>query len=235
MDESSADAARIWADLDEPWQEAFWQAWEALRAGNIAVGACASTPDGEIICAARNRVCDNSGPVGEVFGSALAHAEINVLAQLPFRGHGPVVLTTTLQPCLQCAGAIQFARINTVRFAGADRLWDGYHEFSKLSTIEAWRSQPLRLGPRADELGAFATLISRFGPTLTPDYEQVLRALGEGQTVDLVREMERDGEVALLAGMEVEDAFGYLWPRLQELLTLLPGPGMSDPRPRVRD
>ena len=47
-------AVRIWAGLDEPWQDAFGQAWEALRTGNIAVGACASTADGEIICSARN-------------------------------------------------------------------------------------------------------------------------------------------------------------------------------------
>jgi hypothetical protein len=44
--------------------------------------ACAATPDGEIVHAARNRVTDMSGPPGEVFGSSLAHAEINVLARL---------------------------------------------------------------------------------------------------------------------------------------------------------
>lgn len=161
MDESATDAARVWADLDEPWQEAFWQ------------------------------------------------------------GLGGT--------------AIQFVRIGAVRFAGADHLWDGYHEFSKLSEIEAWRSQPERSGPRADELGTFATLMSRFGPTLVPEYEQVLRELGEGPMVDLVRDMERDGEVARLASMEVEEAFGYLWPRLQDLSDLLHGPGMSDPRLRVED
>jgi len=42
-------AARIWADLDKAWREAFRQIWEAPRSGNIAVGACASTPEGEIV------------------------------------------------------------------------------------------------------------------------------------------------------------------------------------------
>ena len=79
-----AAAARIWAGLDEPWQEAFRQAWEALQTGNSAVGACASTAAGEIVCSARNRVNDGEGPSGEIFGSALAHAETNVLARLPF-------------------------------------------------------------------------------------------------------------------------------------------------------
>ena len=121
-DDPPAPAARLWAELDKPWQEAFRQAWEALRSGNIAVGACASTPDGEIVRSARNRVNDAEGPPGEIFGSALAHAETNVLARLPFRRHRDLVLTTTLQPCLQCAGAIRLGPISTVRFAGPDQL-----------------------------------------------------------------------------------------------------------------
>ena len=60
----------------------------------------------------------------EIFGSALAHAEANVLARLPFRRRRDLVLTTTLQPCLQCAGAIRLGPIATVRFAGPDRYWD---------------------------------------------------------------------------------------------------------------
>ena len=94
-------AAQLWAALDEPWREAFRQAWAALRSGNFPVGACASTPDGAIVHAARNRVNDADGPRGEIFGSSLAHAEMNVLARLPFRQRRDLVLTTTLQPCLQ--------------------------------------------------------------------------------------------------------------------------------------
>ena len=80
-----ADAARVWARLDKPWQEAFRQAWEALRTGNIAVGACVSASGGEIVCSARNRVNDGEGPPGEIFGSALAHAETNASARLSRR------------------------------------------------------------------------------------------------------------------------------------------------------
>jgi tRNA(Arg) A34 adenosine deaminase TadA len=216
-----APAARLWAALDKPWQEAFRQAWAALRSGNIAVGACACTPDGEIVRSARNRVNDAEGPPGEIFGSALAHAETNVLARLPFRRYQDLVLTTTLQPCLQCAGAIRLAPISTVRFAGPDRYWDGCHDFGKLSAREARRTQPARIGPRRDELGTFATLISRFGPTLTPSFEQALRTLGEGPMTDLVHELEDGGEAERLAAMEVDEALGYLWPRLEELTELM--------------
>jgi tRNA(Arg) A34 adenosine deaminase TadA len=217
-----AGAARLWASLDKPWQEAFRQAWEALRSGNIAVGACASTSDGEIVHSARNRVTDGEGPPGEIFGSALAHAETNVLARLPFRSHRDLVLTTTLEPCLQCAGAIRLGPIGTVRFAGPDRYWRGCHEFGKLSAREALRAQPTRIGPRRDELGTFATLISRFGPALTPGFEKVLQALGEGPLTDLVHELEDAGEDEHLAAMEVNEALGYLWPRLRELADVMP-------------
>lgn len=193
-----AAAERLWVGPDEPWREAFRQAWEALRSGNIAVGACASTPDGEIVRSARNRVSDSEGPPGEIFGSALAHAETNVLARLAFRSHRDLVLTTTLQPCLQCASAIRLGPIATVRFAGPDRYWDGCHDFGKLSAREAHRTQPTRTGPRRDQLGTFATLISRF-VHLPSAYEEALRALGKGPMVDLVHELEGGGEVERLA------------------------------------
>jgi tRNA(adenine34) deaminase len=232
-----AAAAGLWAGLDGPWQEAFRQAWEALRTGNIAVGACASTTDGQLVYAARNRVTDGAGPPGEIFGSSLAHAEMNVLARLPFGHRRDLVLTTTLLPCLQCAGAIRLGPISTVRFAGPDRYWDGCHEFGKLSAREAQRPGPARIGPYCDELGTFATLISRFGPTLTgPRFEHALRALGEGPLIDLVHELEDGGELKRLTALEVNEALGYLWPRLRDLIEILPAltreaedPDMVDP------
>jgi tRNA(Arg) A34 adenosine deaminase TadA len=214
---SQATAAQVWADLDDPWQEAFRQAWEALRTGNIPVGAVASSQDGTIVHAARNRVLDKDGPAGEIFGSALAHAEMNVLAQLPFRGQRNLVLSTTLQPCLQCAAAIRLGPITTVRFAGADRYWDGCHDFAMLSPREAQRAQPAREGPRSDELGVFGSLMSRMGVRLWPRYEQALRELGEGPSVDLARRLAEDGELERVAAMEVNEALAYLWPRLSEL------------------
>jgi len=218
-----ADAAQLWAGLDGPWREAFRQAWEALRSGNIAVGACASTADGQIVHSARNRVNDTQGPPGEIFGSALAHAETNVLARLPFRRPQDLVLTTTLQPCLQCAAAIRLGPVRTVRFAGPDRYWDGCHDFGKLSPREAQRAQPARTGPRRDELGTFATLISRV-THFPPAYENTLRTLGEGPMADLVHELEDNGEVERLTAMEVNEALGYLWPQLQGLVKAMPAP-----------
>ena len=215
MDDQFASAAELWTALDEPWREAFRQAWAALRSGTIAVGACASTSDGTIVRSARNRVFDSGGPHGEIFGSSLAHAEMNVLARLEFRRHSNLVLTTTLEPCLQCAAAIRLGPIATVRFAGRDIYWDGCHDFAKLSPREAGRAQPTRIGPWPGELGTFGNLISRFGPGRSTRFEAKLRAIGEGPLIGLVHELESTGEKDRLADMEVNEALGYLWPRLR--------------------
>ena len=208
-----------WDGLDEAWREAFRQAWEAVRTGNIGVGACASTLDGEIIHAARNRVNDQDGPHGEIFGSSLAHAETNVIARLAFRRYRDLVLTTTLQPCLQCAGAIRLARIGTVRIAGHDAYWDGYHDFAKLAEREAHKPRPVaRTGPRGDEVGVFGLLISRFrlgNPRLVDGFDGTLRALGEGPVLDLAYELEDSGELAGLLPLDVSEALAALLPRLR--------------------
>lgn len=209
----------LWSELDDPWREAFRQAWEAFRTGNIAIGACASTPDGVVVHAARNRVADSAGPPGEIFGSALAHAEANVMARLPYRQTGRLVLTTTLEPCLQCSAAIRLGPVATVRYAGADPLWDGCHDFSPLSPREAARSSKVTMaGPRADDIGVFATLISRFGPGLVSGPAAGwLRASGQGVLLDLAVHLQQSGEAQRLAVLEVDEAFTCLWPRLRSL------------------
>jgi tRNA(adenine34) deaminase len=215
------DAAQAWAGLDEPWRESFRQAWDAVRAGNIGVGACAATQDGEIIHAARNRVNDQDGPHGEIFGSSLAHAEMNVLSRLDFRRYRNLVLTTTLQPCLQCSAAIRLSRIGTVRFAGHDRYWDGYHDFARFHPREALRPKPAeRTGPRADEIGVFGLLISRFrlgNPRLVNGFDETLRSLGEGPVLDVAFALEDDGKLDDLLAMNVEDVIAAVWPDLTRL------------------
>jgi tRNA(adenine34) deaminase len=215
----AATPEELWSELDAPWREAFRQAWEAFRTGNIPIGACASTPDGAIVHAARNRVADSDGPRGEVFGSTLAHAEANVMARLPYRQTDRLVLTTTLEPCIQCSAVIRLGPVATVRYAGADPLWAGCHDFSPLSPREAARSAKVTmLGPRADDLGLFATLVSRLGPGLiSGPAVDWLRASGEGVLLDLAGQLNESGEARRLAAMEVDEAFAYLSPQLRSL------------------
>lgn len=211
-----ATAEGLWSSLDGAWQESFRQAWEAFRTGNIAVGACATTPDGRLVHAARNRVADDQGPIGEVFGSSLAHAEVNVLARIGLGQPKELVLTTTLEPCLQCSAVVRLGPVAIVRFAGSDPLWDGCHDFSPLSQREAARSQVEMVGPRADELGLFGTLISRFWQHGSK-VEAYLRAHGEAESLDLVQDLSASGKLPKLAAMEVEEALAHLWPRLRTL------------------
>lgn len=222
MDDATSEKSDAWDRLDEAWREAFRQGWEAVRGGNVGVGACVSTLDGEIMHASRNRINDQDGPHGEVFGSSVAHAEMNVLARIGFRRYRNLVLTTTLQPCLQCAGAIRLAKIGTVRFAGHDAYWDGYHDFGKLAEREARRARKLlRLGPRNDVFGVFGLLISRFrlgDPRRVRGFDGKLRALGEGTLLDLAYELEDGGELDSLLAMDVNQALAALWHRLQPLL-----------------
>lgn len=217
--ELAATAGNVWSDLDDPWREAFRQAWDAFRAGNVAVGACASTPGGVVVHSARNRVSDTDGPAGEVFGSSLAHAEVNVLARLPYRHPERLVLTTTLEPCIQCSAAIRLGPVATVRYAGADPLWDGCHDFSPLSPREAARSAKVAMaGPRDDDIGVFGTLISRFGPGLVRGpAADWLRASGQGHFLDLALDLQESGQARRLADLEVDAAFERLWPLLRSL------------------
>lgn len=217
--EPAATPEELWSELDDPWQEAFRQGWEAFRTGNIPVGACASTPDGVIVHAARNRVADTDGPPGEVFGSTLAHAEANVVARIPYGWPDRLVLTTTLEPCIQCSAVIRLGPVGTVRYAGADPLWDGCHDFSPLSPREAARSaKVLMTGPRDDDIGLFGTLMSRFGPGLVRSAAAGwLRASGQGGILDLALQLQDSGEASQLAALDVQEAFAHLWPRLRLL------------------
>jgi len=217
--ELAATPEELWSDLDAAWREAFRQAWEAFRTGNIPIGACAATPDGVIVHAARNRVTDSDGPHGEVFGSTLAHAEANVMARLPYRQTDRLVLTTTLEPCIQCSAVIRLGPVATVRYAGADPLWDGCHDFSPLSPREAARSaKVIMTGPRDDDIGVFGTLISRLGPGLVrSSAAEWLRASGQGDVLDLAVQLQASGEARALAALDVQEAFGYLWPQLRSL------------------
>lgn len=207
-------AHQAWSELDEAGREALRQAWEAVRTGNIGVGAVVTDPAGELLVATRNRVRDTAAPPGETAGTSVAHAELNALAHLPFRAPRELVLTTSLQPCLQCAAAIRMAPIARVRVLGSDRLWDGCHDFSALNPWVGRRPPVPVVGPRGDAVGVFATFISRLGPGLLDEIATWLHAAGDGPILDLVAEVEGAG-LAELTTLPVEEALAQLWPALE--------------------
>jgi tRNA(adenine34) deaminase len=110
-----------WREAGEAWRAAFELAWEAFAAGTIPVGAVVTDADGTVLARGRNRITESSAPAGQIFGSRVAHAEINALVQLGMgRRYFDCTLWTTLEPCAQCIGAAWLSTVGRVAFAAAD-------------------------------------------------------------------------------------------------------------------
>jgi len=100
-------------------------AWESFRAGSLGVGAVV-TRHGEVIATGRNRMAERDPGDDVVAGSSLAHAEINALAKLRWATPADgLELWTTLQPCIQCLGAIRLSPVPKVHLLAPDPFFRG--------------------------------------------------------------------------------------------------------------
>ncbi|NEA35268.1 nucleoside deaminase [Streptomyces sp. SID13031] len=141
------------------WQQPFELAWEALGVGSFPVGAVLVDPDGQIVLAGRNRRADEAGLLGQISGAAIAHAEINLLAQL---GHGDYrdwTLRSSLQPCLLCLSAVRVGGVGHVSYAGADPLWDGCAQVPALLPELLSSRWPTTTGPAEGMDGVWGALL----------------------------------------------------------------------------
>jgi tRNA(adenine34) deaminase len=145
-------------DAGEPWRLALDQAWESFVVGSLGIGAVVTDPAGEVISVGRNRITESTGPAGHLYGTRLAHAEMDALAGLPADRPGELVLWTTLEPCLLCAGGIVLCEIRDVRYAASDPLWFGAERLSDLNAFLASR-WPERSGPAGGGLAIFGALL----------------------------------------------------------------------------
>ena len=113
----------MWNDLTFPWQRSFIQAWEAYCNGSIPIGAVLVNQQGSIISEGRNRVFEADAPVKQISGNRLAHAEMNVLLQLDTEDNellGKATIYSTMEPCIQCFGAIILSKVKNIYFAAMD-------------------------------------------------------------------------------------------------------------------
>src|SRR3954452_452699 len=133
-------------------------AWDAHSTGNIGVGAVLTDDSGAIVAEGRNRVFDTSAPPGRMCNTFLAHAEMDVLAQLPRRDYSSSTLWTTLQPCLLCTSATVLSRVGHVVYLAADPVWYGTERLHELNEQTA-RRWPTRRGPLEGPLASFASLL----------------------------------------------------------------------------
>ncbi len=108
---------RHWLALEEPWQMALTEAWEAYVGGNIGVGAVLTDPRGRVVAVGRNRVSDKEAPPGRLRSTSIAHAELDVLGQLMPGDYQHHTLWTTLESCPLCSMAIVMSNVGSVTFA----------------------------------------------------------------------------------------------------------------------
>jgi len=84
--------------------------------GSFPVGAVVSR-HGEVVATGCNHIFATGR---DLAGSGLAHAEIDALRKLTTDPHDDLLLTTTLEPCPMCMGAIYVKRVGAVEFLAAD-------------------------------------------------------------------------------------------------------------------
>jgi tRNA(Arg) A34 adenosine deaminase TadA len=147
-----------WSALEEPWQIALTQAWEAHIGGNVGVGAVLTDPRRRVVAVGRNRVSDQEAPPGRLRSTPIAHAELDVLGQLMSGDYRHHTLWTTLESCPLCSMAIVMSNVGTVTFAARDRLWDGISRLTELNEFIASR-WPIRRGPLGGPVSVFCELL----------------------------------------------------------------------------
>lgn len=101
------------------------RAWESACAGSLGIGAVITDRKGGVVATGRNRLAETDPGDDVLAGSSLAHAEMNALAKLRWgahRGDG-LALWTTLEPCVQCAGAIRISQVAAVHVLAPDPLY----------------------------------------------------------------------------------------------------------------
>lgn len=88
----------------------------AVEAGEVPVGACLVSENGDLIAVAYNRTITNNDPT--------AHAEILAVREAAgrignYRLTG-TTLYTTIEPCVMCAGALVNARVKRLVYGARD-------------------------------------------------------------------------------------------------------------------
>jgi tRNA(Arg) A34 adenosine deaminase TadA len=202
-------------DLDLAWQGAVAQAWRAHVLGNIGVGAVLTDRTGFIVAEGRNRIVDTSAPPGRLHGNSLAHAEIDVLAQLPVGDFEHHTIWTTLEPCLLCMSAVVTSHVGIVRFAASDPLWVGIDELPGINAQAAGR-WPERIGPFSGPIAAFCAILPLVWFFRTQGGGAAVRAYEPeyGGLVEMAERLAGSRLLEQLGGEPVEAVLDRLWPDL---------------------
>ncbi|MFP5487029.1 MAG: nucleoside deaminase [Acidimicrobiia bacterium] len=191
-------------------------AWESTCAGSFGIGAVAVDGAGHLVATGRNRILEVDPGEDVIANSSLAHAEMNVLAKLPYRRFedAGLELHTTLQPCIQCLGAIRLSSIRHVHVLAPDPLWRGIERIVEHNAFLA-RNWPTIEEVPVTEWSVFALLLpthlAAFWGNAAPGWHEAVPVVAA-----LARELVASGELVAAAadGASLDEVAGSLWVRL---------------------
>jgi tRNA(adenine34) deaminase len=191
-------------------------AWDSARAGSLGIGAVITNAQGCIVATGRNRLAETDAGDDHLAGTSLAHAELNALAKLRWGTHGDdhLELWTTLEPCLQCAGAIRQAPIAEVHVLAPDPV------FRDLSGVQAASAHLRGAWPEyhlhpADPFAVFGLLLTMHTFVFWGvDDHPWAHALPD--ITARARELHAAGTLIALAAEDatLDEALDALWPQL---------------------
>jgi tRNA(Arg) A34 adenosine deaminase TadA len=192
-------------------------AWESTCAGSFGIGAVISDPAGEVRYTGRNRILETDPGDDLLAGSSIAHAEINALAKLRYREHegDDLRLFTTLQPCIQCLGAIRLSSVRDVVVLAPDPLFRGIEDIVASHDFIG-RNPPAIEHLPATPWTALALLLPTHLGVLWGSTPPGWRD-GVSSVVALAEELVTSGELLALAAAQVSlDAVSErFWPALE--------------------
>lgn len=203
------EAERSLVALEPGMQTALGQAWASIRGGSLGIGAAAYEVDGTFVASGRNRLLETDPGDDVLAGSSLAHAELNVLAKLGYRRHDSLRLFTTLQPCVQCLGAIRLSTVATVVVLAPDPLFRGVERMRELTPFlgRSWPAiEQLPITPWSAFALLYPTRHSLDHPTLGPVWTQALPTTAE---------VARAAPAAIGDTESMLDAAALLWDQLE--------------------
>lgn len=112
----------MWQRLSQVWQYCVEEAWAAYCGGSLPHGAVITDAQGQVVARGRNRIREQIHEGRQLAGNRLAHAEMNALLELDWRGVDvySCKLYSIIEPCPMCIGAVRMAHMKEVHYAVRD-------------------------------------------------------------------------------------------------------------------